>query len=350
MTTGNADFAPTIQTAGITDIIAMIELRSGQPISYSQWRAKMDFVNEIFKRIDHNPILTFRDMPYVCQAVFNPGATVFNDETLLLLRVEDLEGKSHITVAHSKDGVTGWQVEMEPLISPSHGGSPYEEYGCEDPRVTFIPELKKWIIVYTAYSPYGAGVAIASTEDFKTVERYGLALAPSNKDAAVFPRKIRDSYWMLHRPVSGSIEHIWLTDSKDLQYWGHPWCVLTERGGPMWDGYKVGTGCVPIETEKGWLILYHGVKQFAAGPTYRMGAALLDLEDPRRVIARLPYWILGPHEPYEVAGAVPNVVFSTGHVQIGDELRVYYGAADSCVCMASASVAQILDELSRHPV
>jgi len=308
----------------------------------------MEFANEIFKRTIHNPIITYRDMPSPCQAVFNPGATIFNGETLLLLRVEDLEGKSHLTVARSVDGITNWMIDSEPLISPSHEAGPYEEYGCEDARITYLPEMRKWIIAYTAYSPFGAGIAIATTEDFKTVDRHGLVLAPSNKDAAIFPRKIRDVYWMLHRPVSGTIEHIWLTDSKDLHYWGHPRCILMERGGPMWDSAKVGAGCIPIETEKGWLIIYHGVKEFAGGPTYRIGAALLELDDPRRVIARLPYWVLGPHESYEVSGAVPNVVFATGHVQVGDELRIYYGAADSSICMASASLSGILDALENH--
>lgn len=307
----------------------------------------MKFQNEIFTRCESNPIITFRDMPYPCQAVFNPGATLFNGETLLLLRVENLEGISHLTVARSSDGVSNWRIETEPLLSPDDNASPYEEFGCEDPRITWLEDIGKWIIAYTSYSPYGAGVSLAATEDFETVERYGLVLAPSNKDAAVFPRKINGSYWMLHRPVSGTIEHIWLTDSADVCHWGHPACVIKERGGPMWDSMKVGAGCIPIETDEGWLILYHGVKEFAAGPTYRMGAALLDLEDPTRLIARLPYWILGPHEPYEVAGAVPNVVFNTGHIQEGDTIRVYYGAADSCVCMATASISEILCALNR---
>ncbi|MHB0999652.1 MAG: glycoside hydrolase family 130 protein [Armatimonadota bacterium] len=305
-------------------------------------------INEVFKRSQYNPIITFRDMPYAAQAVFNPGAALVNGETLLLLRVEDLEGRSHLSIARSVDGITNWRIDPEHLISPSHGAGPYEEYGCEDPRITYLPDMNKWVIAYTAYSPFGAGVAIAATEDFKSVERFGLVLAPSNKDAALFPRLINGKYWMLHRPVSGTIEHIWMTDSRDLIHWGHPWCILMERGGPMWDSYKVGAGCVPIETESGWLILYHGVKQFAAGPTYRMGAALLDLNDPKRVIARLPYWVLGPQEHYEVSGAVPNVVFGSGHVQVGDELRMYYGAADTCVCMATASISEILDRLHRY--
>lgn len=305
---------------------------------------------ELFVRSKYNPLITCRNMPYPCNTVFNPGAALVGDDVLLLLRVEDLEGRSHLTVARSKDGITDWRVEPRPLMHPMDERTPYEEYGIEDPRLTYLEDIGKWIIAYTAYSPMGAGVALATTEDFVSVERFGLVLAPSNKDAAVFPRKIGDKYWMLHRPAAGNLEHIWLTECTDLIHWGHPWMVISERGGPWWDGYRVGANTVPIETDEGWLILYHGVKQFPAGPTYRMGAALLDLEDPRRLIARLPYWILGPHEPYETFGEVPNVIFSNGHVQRGDELVVYYGAADSCVCAATGSISEILAALGEHRV
>lgn len=305
---------------------------------------------EVFARCRLNPILTYQDMPCPCQAVFNPGAVLIDGETLLLLRVEDMEGVSHLTVARSADGVSDWRIEEEALLSPAHDAGPYEEFGCEDPRVTRIEDFGMWIIAYTAYSRFGAGVALATTHDFKSVERNGLVLAPNNKDAAVFPRKVGDSYWMLHRPVAGTQEHIWLTESTDLLHWGRPWCILMERGGPMWDGAKVGANGVPIETAEGWLVLYHGVKEFAGGPTYRMGAALLDLEDPRRLIARLPYWVLGPHEPYETSGAVANVVFSCGHTLVGDELRVYYGAADSSTCLATARLSDLIALLQENRV
>lgn len=302
---------------------------------------------EMFTRSDHNPLITFRDMPYPCNTVFNPGAAEVNGEVLLLLRVEDLEGRSHLTVARSKDGVTGWRIDEKPLMHPGENGTPYEDFGVEDPRLTYLEDAGKWIIAYTAYSHMGAGVALAATTDFKSVERFGLVLAPNNKDAAIFPRKIGGKYWMLHRPAAGTIEHIWLTECEDLVHWGHPWMVIRERGGPWWDGHRVGANTVPIETEEGWLVLYHGVKQFPGGPTYRMGAALLDLEDPRKLISRLPYWILGPHEPYETSGEVPNVIFSNGHVQKGDELHVYYGAADSSVCLAIGRISELLEAMKK---
>lgn len=303
---------------------------------------------ELFVRNDRNPLITYRDMPYHCNTVFNPGAAMVDGEVLLLLRVEDLEGRSHLTVARSADGITDWRIESRPLMHPGDKNAPYEEYGVEDPRLTYLSDVGKWVIAYTAYSPMGAGVALATTDDFQTVERFGLVLAPNNKDAAIFPRKIGDKYWMLHRPAAGQIEHIWLTECTDLVHWGHPWMVISERGGPWWDGYRVGANGIPIETEQGWLVLYHGVKQFPGGPTYRMGAALLDLEDPRILISRLPYWILGPHEPYETSGEVPNVIFSNGQVQRGDELTVYYGAADASVCAAVGSISEILEALAEH--
>lgn len=305
---------------------------------------------EIFRRSEHNPLITFRDISYPCNSVFNPGAAEVDGRTLLLLRIEDLEGRSHLTVARSDDGVKRWEIEDHPFMSPEDGDNPYEEYGCEDPRLTYLDDIGKWVIAYTGYSPLGAGVALATTSDFKTVERHGLVLAPNNKDAAVFPKKIGGKYWMLHRPVAGTIEHIWLTESTDLLHWGRPWMVIPERGGPYWDGYKVGANSVPIETSEGWLILYHGVKQFPAGPAYRMGAALLDHDDPRKLIARLPNWILGPHEDYELTGEVPNVIFSCGHVQKGDEIYAYYGASDTSVCLATARLSELLGALLEYRI
>ena len=310
----------------------------------------VQYDNNIFTRCEKNPIITYNDMPYHCHAVFNPGAVMVGDETVLLLRVEDMEGTSHITVARSSDGITGWRIETEPLLAPSHDAGPYEEYGCEDARVAYLEEIGQWLISYTAYSPMGAGVALAVTRDFKTVERFGLVLAPNNKDAAPFPRKIGGEYYMLHRPAAGGIEHIWLIDSPDLMHWGNPWMILSERGGPWWDSLKVGASTIPIETKEGWLILYHGVKEFPGGPTYRIGAALLDLENPRKLIARLPYWILGPRETYETTGQVPNVVFPCGHTLVGDELRLYYGGADTSVNLATGSISRILDDLRKHRV
>jgi predicted GH43/DUF377 family glycosyl hydrolase len=150
---------------------------------------------------------------------------------------------------------------------------------------------------------------------------------------------------MLHRPTLGDLEHIWLTESEDLIHWGRPWMIIEERGGPWWDGEKVGGGPPPIETPEGWLLIFHGVKHTSHGPIYRAGLALLDLEDPRKVISRLPRWVFGPKEPYEATGFIPGVVFPTGTVVKDNEVWMYYGAADTRVALAIGQIDSLLEAI-----
>lgn len=302
---------------------------------------------DLVQRYGNNPLLDGKDVPYPCNTIFNAGATTFRGETLLLLRIEDRRGYSHLTVATSKDGVTGWNIRNAPLMMPGQPEYPYEAFGVEDARVTYVQETGDYLITYTAYSFLGAGVALAKTRDWETVERLGLIFPPNNKDACVFPRKIDGNWVMLHRPVSGDAEHMWVAYSPDLHHWGGHKYVLLEASGPRWDAARIGAGTVPLETEEGWLILFHGVKYLAGSPIYRVGAALLDRDRPDKVLARLPYWIMSPTEPYETWGDAPNVVFPAGCIPHGDELYIYYGAADSRMCLATASISRLLEALKR---
>ena len=305
--------------------------------------------HELFERSPKNPIIKPSHIPYPCDCVLNPAACMVDGEVLLLLRIIDQLGGSHITIARSKNGVDDWLIEDKPFLA-ARDDAPYEVYGCEDPRVAYLKDREEYVITYTGYSPLGPGVCIATTRDFNTVDRYGLVLPPNNKDAAVFPRLINGKYWMLHRPALGAMEHIWVSESNDLVHWGRPWCIIEERGGPWWDGEKVGNGPPPIETPEGWLVIFHGVKQTSHGPIYRVGLALLDLDNPHKVIRRLPRWILGPKAPYEVEGFVPEVVFPTGTIQKGDELWLYYGAADTRVALATAKTQTLIDSLYEEGV
>ncbi|HEY3414601.1 MAG TPA: glycosidase [Armatimonadota bacterium] len=305
---------------------------------------------DLVRRYENNPILEGKDVPYLCNTMFNAGATTFRGETLLLLRIEDRRGYSHLTVATSKDGISNWNVRNTPFMVPGLPEHPYEAFGVEDARITFVPETGDYLITYTAYSFLGAGVALAKTRDWETVERLGLIFPPNNKDACVFPKRINGEWVMLHRPVSGDAEHMWLAFSPDLHHWGHHKYVLLEASGPRWDAARIGAGTVPIETPEGWLILYHGVKYLAGSPIYRVGAALLDLDHPDNVIARLPYWIMSPTEPYETQGDAPNVVFPAGCIEHGDDLHIYYGAADSRMCLAFASISGLVEALKRDGV
>jgi predicted GH43/DUF377 family glycosyl hydrolase len=305
---------------------------------------------DLIRRHEANPLLSGKDVPYPCNTIFNAGVTTYRDETLLLLRIEDRRGYSHLTVATSRDGVSDWRVRDTPIMTPGHPEFPYEAFGVEDARITFVPETGDYLIAYTAYSFLGAGVALAKTRDWESVERLGLIFPPNNKDACVFPRKINGEWVMLHRPVAGDAEHMWLAYSPDLSHWGRHRYVLLEASGPRWDAARIGAGTVPIETDDGWLIIFHGVKYLAGSPIYRAGAALLDRDNPDKVIARLPYWIMSPTAPYEMAGDAPNVVFPTGCIAKGDELFIYYGAADSRVCLATASIQGLLEALKKDGV
>lgn len=296
----------------------------------------------MFLRSTKNPILSPHDLPFPAAAVMNPGAAEQDDQVVLLLRVEDRTGCSSIYVARSANGVDGWKIESEPILRCGLPQWQYERYGCEDARVTYLAQEKRWYITYTAYSPMGAAVAIAHSEDLARAERIGLIFSPNNKDTVLFEKKIDDRWAVLHRPDAGGIEHIWSAYSPDLVHWGEPHCVLPEGSGAAWDAVKVGAGPPPILTQHGWLLVFHGVKRYGGGLVYRAGVALLERDRPYKVIARGPDWVFQAEAPYEVSGLVPNVVFPTGLLLRGDELWMYYGAADTHVCLATAKLNDLL--------
>ena len=306
---------------------------------------------ELFQRHELNPILTSAQWPYPVNSVFNPGAALLPDgTTLLLCRVEDRRGLSHLCVARSANGVDGWKIDTQPTLMPDPEHFPEELWGIEDPRITFVSELNKYAVVYTAYTRDGPGVALALTEDFHHFERYGLIMQPEDKDAVLLPHRIDGNWALIHRPVSPPKAHMWISYSPDLRSWGSHKLMLDARLGGWWDANKIGLASPPIETAKGWLVIYHGVRQNAAGSIYRLGLALFDLHAPEICLKRGDEWIFGPEEPYERRGDVDNVVFPCGCTIAadGDTIRLYYGAADTSIALASGSVRAILEWLERH--
>jgi predicted GH43/DUF377 family glycosyl hydrolase len=312
----------------------------------------MGSADKLFTRYDGNPILAPARWPYPANAVMNAGATTKDGSTVLLCRVEDHRGFSHITTATSRDGVSNWVVSDEPLLSSSDA-HPEEVWGVEDPRVTRIDELDCWLISFTAFGPGGPAVSLASTKDFIEVHRLGLAMAPENKNAAFLPRRVGGQWILFHRPVSAMAGggDIWLSRSSDLESWTAPEAVLNRRVGGWWDSSRIGMGPPPLETKEGWLVVYHGVRRTVSGELYRVGLALLDLDQPAKVLRRSAQWVLGPRESYEVTGDVPGVVFPCGltHDEASDELRLYYGAADTCIGLATARLSDVLAYLRECP-
>jgi predicted GH43/DUF377 family glycosyl hydrolase len=191
------------------------------------------------------------------------------------------------------------------------------------------------------------------TKDFKSIEPYGVIMPPEDKNASLLPRKINGQYVLYHRPVSAMSHRadVWLSRSADLKSWTASEPVLQSRSGPWWDATRIGLGPPPIETPHGWLCFYHGVKQMVATSIYRVGIMMLDLEDPTKVLRRTPSWVLGPDADYERIGDVPNVVFPTGltHDEEADELRLYYGAADTTIAVATAKYSEVLEYVLNLP-
>ena len=306
---------------------------------------------EIFHRHKLNPILKAENWPYPINSVFNAGAALLPDgTTLLLCRVEDRRGLSHLCAARSANGVDGWKIDLKPTLFPDPENFPEELWGIEDPRITFVPELKKYAVVYTAYTRDGPGVALALTEDFKSFERYGVIMPPEDKDAALFPERIDGNWAMIHRPVSAARAHMWISYSPDLKNWGKHILMMNARKGAWWDANKIGLSPPPIETPEGWLVIYHGVKQSCGGCMYRLGLALFDLKKPELCLKRGDEWIFSPEEPYEQHGDVGYVVFPCGYTIApdGDSINIYYGAADTCIALATGSIKEMLKWLEQH--
>jgi predicted GH43/DUF377 family glycosyl hydrolase len=334
-----------------------------------------------------NPIVTPADVKpstdnYRVQGAFNPGATIFGDEVLLLLRVaetcepkegyiriptyrfddghsrldvtefkaldpdvklrdtrgvvykgrEYLSTTSHIRIARSKDGLH-FAVDEKPLISPV---DETEEYGVEDARVTFIDG--KYYITYTAVSQDSWATALAVTEDFKNIERKRLVFYPENKDVVIFPEKVGDRYVALHRPNNSGFGEpsIWYAESPDMIHWGKHRCILRPRD-TKW--MRIGAGTPPIKTPEGWLIIAHGMDDRSA---YSVFCVLLDLEEPWRVVSRADTPLLMPTEPYETDGFFGNVVFSNGMIEKDGKILIYYGAADETSCVAITDIDSLL--------
>ncbi len=345
---------------------------------------------DIAKRFEQNPLLRPSDlqpgikgMEILC--LLNPGVFRYNNKIWLLLRVAErpkqIEGKisfpiynekgeievlsfdvndpdldatdprvinykkkdylttlSYLRLVCSDDGIHFYEPEGYP---PIFGKGELETFGIEDCRVATIG--KEFALTFTEVSEFGVGVGMIKTTDWKNFSREGMIIPPHNKDCAVFEEKINDKYFAFHRPSSPELggNYIWLAESPDLIHWGRHKCIAVVRPG-MWDSVRVGAGGPPIRTEKGWLEIYHGANQHHR---YCLGALLLDINDPTKVLARSIDPIMEPDMPYEQTGFFGNVVFTNGHYVDGDTINFYYGASDEVICGAKFSISEILATL-----
>ncbi|MCF6291096.1 MAG: glycoside hydrolase family 130 protein [Desulfobacterales bacterium] len=295
------------------------------------------------KRYKGNPILTKDDVPYPVVTVHNAGMTRHEDRYIMLFRAHLRNGRCVIGLAQSTDGYS-FEVSAEPFLRPAKEGvfAEYEEFGVEDPRICSLDD--EYLITYSAYSKHGVRIAMARTRDFKKVERVSLITQADYRNVVIFPRKFNGRYARMDRPHSEiSPWSIWISYSPDLVHWGDS-RVLIKPAAYHWDEMKVGPGATPIETDQGWLNIFHGVFPTMDGSVYRLGVALHDLHDPSIVLGVADDWILQPEDPWEVTGYVHNVVFTCGAIKEEDNtIKIYWGGADTVMCVGTARIDRLID-------
>ena len=349
-------------------------------------------MTDIANRYRQNPILSPKDLNaseenLEITCLLNPGAFTFDNKIWLLIRVAerpeqkegiisfpiltgtgktevveipldhpDLDASdariinykgddylttiSHLRLVFSDNGIDFKESKEYP---PILGEGEYETFGIEDCRVSQIEDT--YYLTYTMVSSNGVGVGLKTTKDWKTFEKKGMILSPHNKDCALFEEKINGKYYALHRPSSPELggNYIWIAESPDGEHWGNHKCIAKTRKGKF-DSSRLGAGAAPIKTEKGWLMIYHGATR---ENRYCLGLILLDLEDPSIVIARSEDPIMEPTATYEKTGFFGEVIFTNGHIVKGDQIQMYYGAADEVIGLATFSIKEILKTLEQ---
>jgi predicted GH43/DUF377 family glycosyl hydrolase len=293
------------------------------------------------KKYPGNPVLTRDDVPFNVNSIFNPGAIKIDDEYILLCRVEMPAGRSSFVIARSKDGYD-FRVDKKPCLTPEDHKEfyKYTSWGIEDARIVKMQD--RYLITYTGYSDYLPLVMLAETKDFSKFNILGPISEPSNKDCSIFPEKINGHYLKMDRPSADGKSYIWLNSSPDLIHWGnYKILAVPEKG--TWEADKIGGSTPPIKTNEGWLFLYHGVRGFGISFMYRIGAMLLDLNEPWKIIGRSAEPIISPDHNYERVGDVGNVVFTNGWI-VEDEgtVKIYYSGADSNISIAETTVDYLL--------
>ena len=299
----------------------------------------------VFKRYAGNPIITARAVPRA-NSIHNSAIVKYGEGYAGVFRVDEHDMCYRLHVGKSRDGIR-WDIDPRPLKMKSGDPDVKMEDHSYDPRLTRLGDT--YYLTWCNAGSQGPCIGLATTKDFKTFTQRENPLPTANRNCVIFPRKISGKYAVLHRPSDRAhtpFGDIFYATSPDLTHWGCHRFVFGPRGG--WQSTKVGPGPAPIETNEGWLLIYHGVWTSCNGYLYYAGGALLDLEKPWKVVARSKDYLLAPTEPYERVGDVPNVVFPSSAVVSGGRLRLYYGCADTCISMAEASIADIVQFVKAH--
>jgi len=312
------------------------------------WQERPAGSKEIMWRYDKNPVINRYDIPS-SNSIFNSAVVPFKDGFAGVFRCDNRRVQMNIFAGFSDDGLN-WRINPEPIDFKPFGDHFVHSDYKYDPRVTYL-DGKYWITWCNGY--HGPTIGGGFTEDFQTFYQCENALLPFNRNGVLFPAKIGGKYALLSRPSDNGhtpFGDIFLSFSPDMKFWGEHRHVMS----PMpfeqsaWQCTKVGAGSVPILTEEGWLMFYHGVITTCNGYRYSMGAVLLDKDEPWKVLRRSKDYLLAPAAIYELTGDVPDVVFPCAALTEGDKVCVYYGAADTCVGIAFGKISEILDWLKKQ--
>lgn len=318
----------------------------GESLPNIPWEDRPEGCKDVVWRSGKNPIIP-RDATPTSNSIFNSAVVPFEDGFAGVFRVDNTAREMRIHAGRSKDGIN-WEIEPEPIPfkyeDEEVGKSDYKY----DPRVVKI-EDKYYITWCNGY--HGPTIGVGYTTDFKDFYQLENAFLPFNRNGVLFPRKINGKYVMLSRPSDNGhtpFGDIFLSESPDMIHWGKHRHVMSTTDG--WQSTKIGAGPVPIETSEGWLLIYHGVLTSCNGFVYSMGAALLDLEEPWKVLYRTKPYLLSPQKQYECVGDVPNVVFPCAALSDAEtgRIAIYYGGADTVTNLAFTEVDELISFIKEN--
>ncbi len=316
----------------------------GNKLENMPWQEKSGDCKEVMWRHSTNPIIGWNKTPQ-CARIYNSAVVPYQGEFIGIFRADHRDGIPQLHVGYSKDGLE-WEIEDKAIAWTDEAGEAYPTGYAYDPRLVEL-EGKYYILWCTDFG--GPTIGLGVTEDFRHFTRLENAFIPFNRNGVLFPKKINGYYAMLSRPSDSGhtpFGDIFISYSPDLTFWGKHRRVMSS-GQTWWQGKKIGAGAVPIETTEGWLLFYHGVNGTCNGFVYSIGAALLDKENPGKVLYRSRDYIMTPEKDYEVSGFVPNVTFPCATLCDADtgRIAVYYGAADTCLGVAYTTVEELVEHI-----
>jgi beta-1,4-mannooligosaccharide/beta-1,4-mannosyl-N-acetylglucosamine phosphorylase len=312
------------------------------------WQDKPQGSEELVWRHEGNPVIDWNPTKKSAR-IFNSGAMAVDGKFVGIFRADHKNGKPQLHLGWSEDGLK-WDIENEEIHFYDEQGVAYQPEYAYDPRLVKLEDTY-YIIWCCDFS--GASLGMGYTKDFKSFIRIENPFIPFNRNGVLFPKKINGNYMLLSRPSDSGhtpFGDIFISESPDLIYWGRHRKVMSKGGSGWWQGLKIGAGAVPIETSEGWLLLYHGVTGTCNGFVYSMGAAILDLENPSKVLYRTRDYLLTPEKNYETNGFVPNVVFPCAALVDGatGRMAIYYGAADTYLALAYANIEDLIAYIKKN--